>query len=334
MRKLVRVLILSWILGLLVGSLAPPAAAGWTNNNPARLSVYDWNIHKMEDTWRGWIRYIRDNNIPVPDLILLQDVGSLAERQQFQDALGNLLGGTWHGRGGGTGYHWAVVWRAARFSSPKSRTFDIFGGQECEFGAGWPAIQVRLYDDLGGFYVSAVSFKTPPHGTLAERAECAWRNSRRVNNMLREEGWSGRMLLMGTDANTRDRENRDDASSWLCHYSGTNGRLPGSGCDGFATGNLGYEDPIYTLCGGDDVDCFNQNATFFGIDRNRIDYLFAKLRRPNLGDEGIPLSGNTETLPKGRNADGSYCYSWGCSIDWSDHRSVRSLIDYVPEGGW
>jgi len=303
-------------IGLCLGPLAPTSRAGYNNDDPAKVSVYDWNIHKMDLTWTGWGAHINSNNIAKPDLILLQDMESSTERVQFQNKLAEQLGGTWSGRGF-SGWGTAIVWRDARFSQATSRTWwgwgDKSGGTGCVDDAdgtaqdaanGAPATQVRLHDDKADKWVSAVAFKTGPNGT---DVACAWKNSKKVDNKLNESGWSGALLFMGMDQNAPDRDS-DSTSAWTCWYAGTNGSLGGNGCGG-TDGNQGYRDPIYVLCGPSNWTCFNNNDT---RNENRIDYVLAKK-----GAGGMPTTSGEDTLPLG-----------GTNGDWSDHRSVRALFNY------
>ncbi len=314
--------------GLAVLSPAAPASAAWWNTEPTRVSVYNFNIHKMDDRWGAWVRWVDSQNVPKPDILLLQDMENLTERRRFQSYLGEVWGGKWYGRGsvaGGKGWHTAIVWRAARFSDAKSRGWWGFGdprsaGSDCvdaddgtsaDQANGAPAVQVRLYDKVAQAHVSAVSFKTPG----ASPDTCPWQNTKKVNQKLNEYGWSGDMLLMGTDANSRDW----DEGAWRDWYCGTNGDIPADdpdtavdesgGCSDSPYENQGFRDPIYQLCGGDPKCLDPEHDT---RSRSRIDFIFAKL-----GDGTLPKTSHADTIKRG-GADGPF----------SDHRAIRSMIYY------
>lgn len=107
--------------------------SSWTSPSPAQqteattLSVYNFNINKMEKNWPGWIAHIKESGRRLPDLIIVQDFESKSERLDFQKRLQEELGDTWYGRGTAEGWHAAIVWRAGRFENPKSRTWRGFG---------------------------------------------------------------------------------------------------------------------------------------------------------------------------------------------------------------
>lgn len=301
-------------------SAAPSRAARW-NGDPTRVSVYNFNIHKMEDRWRAWVRWIERQDAHRPDVLLVQDMEDRAERQLFQDFLEATWGGTWSGLGGVSGaggWHTAVIWRTERFDALKSRGWWGYGdatkdanatctdeadGQDSPNGS--PAVQVRLFDKIAEKYVSAVSFKTPG----AAPDDCPWKNTRKFHFKLKEKGWSGRLLLVGTDANSRDWDKTgDNTGEYRCWYRGTNGDLGGNGCGDTENANQGFRDPIYQMCGGQRT-CLDNNRTH---GTSRIDYIFTKL-----GDGSLPQTSNSLTLPAGVR-DGKF----------SDHRAIRSLISY------
>ena len=329
-------------LCLMVGlSLAWVPASGAQedtfNVDATRISVYDFNIHKMEGRWEDWVRDIDTAGIPKPDIILLQDLPNRRGRLAFQSFLGETWGDTWYGRAGvqgGTGWHTAIVWRAGRFESPKSRGWWGFGDPNnedtrsvCVDGAdntsrdvpnGAPAVQVRLHDKIADRYVSAVSFKTPP----SSPDDCPLANTQKVNSKLTETGWLGGILVMGTDANSRDWDvNADGLGRWRCWYLRTNGEVVDdpntthdetSACPSSETRDFSFRDPIFHLCRGDRT-CLEGHATRRQV---RIDFIFAKLR-----DGSMPRTSEDETetatLPRG-----------GANGPYSDHRAIRTMIYY------
>lgn len=296
-------------------------AQAQVNDDPGGLMVYDFNIHKMEDDWPAWIQYVQDGDLPKPDILLVQDMPSLAGRLEFQEELERIWGGKWIGRGHATGWHVAVIWRDERFTGGKTRTWWGFGdpnrdddsprcvdrpdGSSRDVNNGAPAVQVRLYDEVGEHYVSAVSFKSSPRSTT----NCPWFNARKVDRKLHNKHWSGGMLLMGTDANERDLD--PETREWRCWYAGVSSGVDQPGCDGGV--NLGYADPIYDLCGGE-RECLlgEMHATHRnkgGTKLSRIDYIFGRLR------SGIPGTSMQETMP------------WG-DPEYSDHRAIRAFFAY------
>lgn len=330
----------------------PTAQASWKNDDSTRINVYNFNINRMDRKWRKWVDYIDGRTMPRPDIILLQDVDTVDERKNFQNYLGQTWGGTWYGRAGAmgsNGWHTAVVWRSERLNHVKSRGWWGWGDpdkgdpdddhvEECqdqddnsiEEENGAPAVQVVLYDKIAKRYVSAVSFKTPG----ASPDWCPWRNTRKVNWKLNQDGWSGRVLVMGTDANSRDR----DGDQWRCWYAGTNGDLGEQGCNdeegggnGYPnTGNQGFRDPIYDYCDQETTSpsalrtCLEDHGTHSDRDGHwhRIDFIFTKL-----GNGNMPQTSHRWTLPIGpancSNKDDNP--STDC---YSDHRSIRSMIYY------
>lgn len=297
-----------------------PANASVPNADPNSVSFYNWNVHLQDNNWRGLLQFIADSpSLPTPDVFLLQDVQNETQRLAFRDEMKRLWpNDTWYTRGSGTGYHWAIIWRAGRFSNATSRTFAVYGkkdGLPCEFGGGGSdAIQLRIYDELKGAWVSAVSFKTSP---LGDDVTCAWKNLKRVTSKLQESGWSGSLLVLGTDANAPDRTG-DAASSWTCWYNGANGDRGTTGCGGDA--NRGFRDPVYSSCLVQGESCFNSNDTH---GTNRIDFLLGKL-----GSGAMPAVVSQNPLPFGRNADGSYCYSTSCNTIFSDHRAIQAVFSH------
>lgn len=322
MHFVIRIAMVVVVGGISLLQLAAPASAARWNDDPSRVSVYNFNIHRMDDRWGDWVRWVESDSGHRPDIFLVQDMDNDTERLRFQEFLGKKWGGTWYGRRGipGEGWHTAIIWRAERFSQAKSRGWWGFGdadksapatctdqadGSASDSANGAPAVQVRLFDKIGSRYVSAVSFKTPG----ASPDTCAWLNTRKVNFKLNEEGWSGGLLLMGTDSNSRDWDAASDGSGeWRCWYRGTNGDLGGTGCGNDKNANQGFRDPIFQACAGK-RSCLDGEATR----RNaRIDYIFAKL-----GEGSMPRTSDQLTLPAA-GPDGRY----------SDHRAIRSLIYY------
>lgn len=335
------------VAGMLATLLALPVAGAQAQPPepvPARISVYNININKMERQWKKWIAYIDENNFAVPEVILVQDMKNRAGRVEFQEELGRVFGGRWNGRAGASGmhgWHTAVVWRAKRFEFLKKRGWwghgdadphdgkpvclDGRDGTSADTNNGSPAVQVRLKDKLTGStprYVSAVSFKTSGAETPKT---CAWKNMRKVNFKLQASTWTGDIMVLGTDANSSDRT---DSGRWRCWYRGSNANIPTEskkGCDDQR--NQRFYDPIFEKCAAQAtaVDpqeketeikaCLtDHHSTRSDI---RIDFVMAKVR------SGVPVQfslDETDTLP--------WKYSPDAKDTFTDHRTHRTVIYY------
>lgn len=150
--------------------------------------------------------------------------------------------------------------------------------------------------------------------------DCAWWNTRKVNWKLNEEGWSGRVLVAGTDANSRDGDETSSGWQWRCSYAGTNGDMSdGRGCD----------------------DSKNANQVTRSITTASSRQTYWRARRPTtgrikgataagIGSTSSSRSSATATCPKPVNS--GRCRSNDDSDTtndcWSDHRSIRSMIYY------
>ncbi|MDQ3982112.1 MAG: hypothetical protein M3271_05465 [Actinomycetota bacterium] len=262
-----------------------------------RLSLYDFNIHKMDDDWRGWIRHIKTADLAPPDIVLLQDVERDAEREVFQKALGETFGGNWLGRGSDSEWQTAIVWRGGRFSKMTSRRWGGFGGTGCvDNSQDAPAVQVRIFDGEADKWVSLVSLKTPPQ----VGDECAGRNFQKVNEHFGGQ-WDGDLCAIGTDANSPDRSPGGEFAGWYRRsiHSDIAKLIAGE--------SLGFCDPILELC-GEDKKKLAEHAT---LRDTRVDFLFVRVRgrkRPDIVRQ--------ETLPRGK------------PDKWSDHRSVHVEVRY------
>lgn len=338
MRNMPRTMVALALAGVAALAVSVAPAGAQPNELPDRISVYNFNINRMDREWEDWVAWIKENGKPVPDLILLQDMDTKAERLEFQAYLSDPdtgFGGTWLGRqgaSGANGWHTAVVWRGERFDVLQKRGWWGFGdpdnsddvgrcvddtpdGGSGERENGSPAVQVRLFDKTAGRNVSAVSFKTS--GKLTPTT-CAWSNMRKVNFKLQQPDWTGDIMVMGTDANSSDRTS---AGAWRCWYRGSNKSIthadgtPKRGCDDQL--NQNFFDPIFEKCEADDravKTCLDEDH----VTRNglRIDFVFAKV--PSDTPVGFSLD-ETETLPwRGPNEDTSM----------SDHKGLRTMIFY------
>lgn len=264
-----------------------------------RLSLYDFNIHKMDDDWRGWIRYIRSEDISAPDIVLLQDVEHDADRAVFQNALGEAFGGDWSGRGSDPAWQVAVVWRSRRFSQVEHRVWRGFGGTNCtDDSQDAPAIQVKLHDDVAGKWVSVVSLKTPPKVP----DDCVWKNIQKVDRNF-EPPWGGAVCVIGTDANSPDR---NESGRWAGWYGRT---IRSERAKLTAAGSLGFCDPVADVCGHDET-LLAEHRT---LAKSRIDFLLLRT-----GDRKAPEVVRQKTLPHGSPK----------GPKWSDHRSVHAEIAY------
>jgi hypothetical protein len=281
-----------------------PLSTKSTAAGRASLAVYDFNINQMRLQWRGWIEHIRGSDLPAPDLILLQDVDSDNQRKELQAALASAFGGAFEGRGSEPPWQSSIMWRSARFERARHRAWKGWGhpvGKPgcIERGEGAPAVQVRLFDKKAKKWISAVSFKTP--GKAGE--DCVAKNMTKVHGALMDPAWTGSVLFMGTDANFSDY---GEDRLWRPWYRGTMAALGAS-----TRGNLGYRDPIFERCKGDQKEL----EAYRSLGHRRIDYLFFKRIR---GREPRVLS--ADMLPVGEGG--------AKRQRWSDHRSVYALIDY------
>ncbi|MDP9069257.1 MAG: hypothetical protein M3N53_13055 [Actinomycetota bacterium] len=268
---------------------------GRINPSGKKLSLYDFNIHKMEDRWEGWVDYIKRGALLKPDIVLIQDFADRRQRELFLETLRKQLGGTWDGRGYAESWHPAVVWRKERFERARHRAWRGFGGPGCAADSdGSPAVQVRLFDRLAKRWVTCASFKTEPKAPPTRPLS----NFTKANTAMLEPSWSGDLMIMGSDANESDRTGR----GWSSWYSGVNVRL--------ARGaqNLGYCDPVFEVCDGD-PKLLKKHVTREG--GNRIDYLLVKRRT---GPVTVEQAG---TLPAGDDAG-----------RWSDHLSIHAVVAY------
>lgn len=264
-----------------------------------RLSIYDFNIHKMLDEWHGWMRFIKEQRLAAPDVVLLQDVEDDSDRVRFENALGEAFGGVWAGRGTDPAWQTAVVWRSGRFSGAESRVWRGFGGERCvDDSQDAPAIQVKLHDDVAGRWISLVSLKTPP----SVPDECVWQNVRKVDRSF-DPPWGGDVCVIGTDANSPDWDPSEDWARW---YRRTVRSEPAHLS---AEDSLGYCDPVADACGRD-RGRMEEHLTLGGT---RVDFLLLRTR-----ERKAPRIVRQMTLPRG-NVHG---------VKWSDHRSVHAEIAY------
>lgn len=266
------------------------------------LTVYNFNINEMKTNWQGWVPYIADQDLPPPDVILLQDIPHNEGRKQLVDQLRGSFGGSWDARGNTTKWQASILWRTDRFGKAKHRSFSGWGHPRDRAGCipsgeGFQAVQVRLFDKKARKWISVASFKTP--GRAGE--ECVPKNMALIDGKLKEKGWDGSVVFMGTDANQAEY---GDDRKWKDWYRSAT-ILGGS-----ETESLGYTDPTYEASGGN-IDVLQQKYRSLG--KRRVDYLlFKKLR----GRE--PQMVATDMLPRGR----------GKGSKWSDHRSIYAQIRY------
>lgn len=272
-----------------------PASAG------RRLSLYNFNIHKMQDDWRGWIEFIGDQRLRAPDIVLLQDIEHDADRIELQHALGEAFGGTWAGLGTAPGWQTAIVWRTRRFTRATSRKWLGFGGETCvDNSQNAPALQVKLRDAAAGKWLSLVSLKTPP---LRIGDECAGRNMQKVHDNFTGD-WAADLCVIGMDANApaRDAERR-----WLPWYVGA---VRSQRAQLTATQSLGFLDPVTEVYGSDPA-LLDEHVTLPG--KGRVDFLLMRA-----ASDIAPTIVRQMTLPRG-NAAG---------IKWSDHHCLHTEIAY------
>ena len=266
----------------------------------SRLSIYDFNVHKMQGDWPGWIGYIQEQKLAPPHLVLLQDIEHDAGREALQWALGDAFGGTWSGRGSDPQWQTAIVWRTGRFSNVTSRVWRGFGGDPCaDNSQDAPAVQVKLYDKVAKRWVCAVSLKTPPR---AGDAECVMQNMNKVNGSFNPP-WAADLYVVGTDANSPDRA---ATGEWVPWYPATV-RSPATSL--VAASTLGFTDPVADRAGGDTA-VLEEHAT---LGRRRVDYLLLRSATAT-----APVVVRQMTLPLG-NALG---------VKWSDHRSLHAEVAY------
>ena len=314
--------------------------------DPAKVAVYNFNIHKMVDRWDLWIRAIEKSDRPIPELLLIQDLAA-TKRARFLCALGRAFGSTYRARSVGNEtaggvLERAVVWRASRFSLVRSRALHGWGGQEeaCTLGANNAGIaQVRLKDEIATVArerttrVGAASFKTPP----PPGDGCVWKNTKFVTEALKAKRWSGDLIVFGADENTPDRDPVNATVEWVweCWYRGTNHELDGDGCTTTAGDdwNRRFTDVIYAMCisktspdlgtclAGEWTRVSKQEDPDGGFVKKRIDFLFAKVpgggAAETSGAETIPLGTPDCAETPGGN---EHCYS--------DHRAIRAYVHY------
>lgn len=274
---------------------APPVGATGTP-----LSLYNFNIHKMEDDWPGWIQFVADQRLRPPDIVLLQDIESDADRIELQQALGAAFGGTWTGRGTDRLWQTSIVWRNRRFSQASSRTWRGFGGETCvDNSQDAPALQVKLYDNTAKRWISLVSLKTPPKVD----DNCVWSNVQKVQRSF-QAPWAGDLCVVGTDANSPPR---DPTGAWLSWYQRTVRSEPAQLAS--AT-TLGFRDPVADVCGLD-PSRMEEHVTLPG--KGRVDFLLLKT-----ASNTPPAVVRQMTLPRGGVA----------GVKWSDHRCVHCEIAY------
>jgi hypothetical protein len=336
MRRIARAVI---AIGAFVGSMIAPCSgdvpAGAVQTAQAQpVALYQWNIHAMENDWRGWIEDVRsDPELAPPDVIFVQDLQA-NRRPLLLRALSEDQGfaGEWsarlfvpNARAGAMAR--AVVWRADRFRLLALRTFRGYGGpaggRRCTRADNAGAVQVVLQDRNDGNVVSATSLKTP-HKRKTDA--CAWRNSKLLAAMFGEAGWGGDLMVIGTDTNAPDR----GPGGWKCWYRGT--AVPsGRGCGG--DGNRSFVDPILSVCQSSSTShdellgCLERERTNrapYPLG-GRIDFLFAAAPE---GREPAVVA--ARTLPMGppdcdNHAPGRVrdCFS--------DHRAVHAVFT-VPVG--
>ena len=264
-----------------------------------RVSIYDFNIHKMQDEWRGWIRFIKDQKLAAPDIVLLQDIEDDAGRVRFEEALGEAFGGVWAGRGSDPAWQTAIVWRSGRFSRAESRLWRGFGGRGCvDDSQDAPAIQVKIHDDVAGKWVSLVSLKTPPQ--VAD--DCVWKNMQKVDRSF-EPPWGGDLCVIGTDANSPDRDTADQWAQWYRRTVRSDAaKLDAAEC-------LGFCDPVADVC-GPERSLMEDHLT---LGKTRVDFLLMRT-----GGRGAPRVVRQMTLPRGNVHE----------VKWSDHRSVHAEVAY------
>jgi hypothetical protein len=275
-------------------------AAPTTPPSGTRLSLYDFNVHKMQDDWRGWIEFIGGQRLRPPDIVLLQDIEHDADRLELQRALGDAFGGRWTGRGTDSGWQTSVVWRARRFTRAAHRVWEGFGGGTCVDGSqDAPAVQVKLFDTQAQRSVSLVSLKTPPEVP----DECAGSNMQKVHDSFAGD-WAADLCVVGTDANSPARTPEGSWSPW---YQRT---VTSVRAGLTAPGSLGFLDPVADVIGTDESR-FEEHVTLPG--KGRVDFLLLRAS----ADEP-PVVVRQMTLPRG-SVDGA---------KWSDHRCLHAEIAY------
>lgn len=318
-------------VGPLSGQSSCTAPAAAKNTATDRVVVYNFNIHKMDDVgddgrkmWRDWVDAVRDDEGAfMPDVLLLQDMEKASEAENLRAYLESQLCVTYNMRLStldGDHNDAAIIFRH-RLGKPSARDFNGYGGQdgatctEKHPGSMW--LQMRLWDKRADHWIALASGKTNPQASEF----CPYRNMKLVNGKLNDSGWSGALMIVGTDANSRDYAD----GNYRCWYEPTVEDRPDENCPNVNAFKWAYSDPIYELC-GDDRSCLDgascpdqtcvQSANWTSVSRDavrqRIDFIFAK--RPG---SAAPQTSEAETLPRG-NSRGHY----------SDHRAIRASIHY------
>lgn len=301
-----------------------------------QLAIYNFNIHALQNDWKAWIEHVGDSQqLDSPAIVLLQDMpaGKTDELlDRFEDRRSGF-GGDWAARTfvsrrGRRALARAVAWDRTALGVFRDRNFRGFGGpalaRRCSRDDNAGAVQVILMHRSSGGTVSATSIKSP-HKKGSDA--CARRNAGLLDGKLAEQGWSGDLTVVGTDANAPDRYQ----GRWTCWYRRASSALAPD-CGGTAV--KGFEDPIYTVCRRSSTDhqhmlrCLrrartNQAEPPIG---GRIDFI---LSRVGSGELQVAAA---ETLPLG--PPGCDNHSPGSGKDcYSDHRSVYVLIELLQRRG-
>ncbi len=259
---------------------APPPAPGplGRNDDPTTVVVFSQNIRMRQDNWRNIVRCLGDRACngmgAVPDIMLFQeasceDVRGIRSLLWKPRAEGGLDIEGWehlcfdNPRSGGVTGHWlsnAILFRSDRFEVDESRRveFQTGDGRSCDLrGRILPVVKLldrpRAAAGLAERRVTVAvrhddhfgdGIKNTCDSPDAPTVFCAWRNSKIIDETVREMG--GGLLVMAGDWNYAAKYCEYEgapADRWKYAYACTT-RGIWDPCDDGRTPNLGWRDPL------------------------------------------------------------------------------------------
>lgn len=257
----------------------PPLPPLGRNDDHTTLVVWSQNIRMGLENWRNMVRCMGDRECnslgAVPDVMLFQEascdnvreIRSLLWRSRAEGGLD--IEGWEHlcfdnpGSGGVTG-HWlsnAILFRSDRFELDESRRLEVYTGGGASCGLNGRVVPVvKLLDRPraeAGLAERRATFAVRHDDHFGPDAErntcdhpdapnvfCTWRNSKLIDRAVADMG--GGVLVMAGDWNYAAKHCELDgrvSEAWKHDYAcSTNGLW--ETCDGGATPNLGWRDPL------------------------------------------------------------------------------------------